>query len=204
MKKTLLFLACLYSQTQATTIRVKDLSYKSIEALREYQQNNPGPLTIKIEGERTVFDTVVGWGEWASETADTATGELDKWGMAKPILKWALGGAFMSYGATFYVIYRAYKLLKTIGSWSNSVGQSNDEELMLYVRQLDKTIIRQKYLQEIKREKTVLELYLKMHKHLCRWHIRKVFPYDETVHRSIVKSFERLCALEQHLCGIIK
>jgi hypothetical protein len=187
-------------QIHTTTIKVGDLSNKNIEALRQHQKNNPGPLTIKVEGERPFINKLLGWGEWAADTTDSAAGNTNGWSIVKPFLQWALGGAVVSYGATFYLIYRTYTLLKTIGSWSHSIHNQDEEELLLYVRQIDKTVLQEKYLEDIKKEKKIIETYFKLHKYLCRWNMRHLFPYDKAAHASIVKSFTRLCALEGQLC----
>lgn len=186
---------------QATTIRIPDLSLKSIEALKNYQIDHPGPLTVKIEGEISTLQALIEYGEKFVGKADTVAGQMDSLGLFKPILQWAVGGTMASYGAGFYLIYRAYKLLRTIGSWTSAANQHNEEELVLCVRRTQKKAMQQKYLKEIREEKEVLAKYLKIHVYLCRWHMRKLFLYDRASHRSIVKSYNRLCSLEGELCN---
>lgn len=198
--KTILLLLFFSVHLQATTIKLPDLTPENIAYLLEYHNRNPGPLTVKIEGERTFFQTIMSYGESFFEKADTTTGALDGFGLLKPILQWAVGSTVASYGAGFYFIYRAYKLLRIVGSWTSSANKQSEEELVLYIRTIQKKTVQKKYLKEIREEKEILEKYLKFHVYLCRWRIRKLFLYDKASHRSIVKSYKRLCALEERLC----
>lgn len=202
MKKCILFFFfCM--KLYAPTIQITDLSQKNIETLREYQKNNPGPLIVKIEGEQTILQSLLEWGEWIFGQTEK-TGHMDGWFFIKPILQGIMGGAFVSYGAIFYIIYRAYRLLKTVGSWAYSADKTNDEELILYIRQIQTKTSQKYHLQEIKKEKNILEQYFKIHRYLCRWRIRKFFPYDKVLHGSLVKSYKRLCAVEKQLYKIEK
>ena len=197
--KTFFLLLFFCIHLQATTIKISDLSQNTIEGLRDYQRKHPGPLTVKIEGETSTLQTLIEYGEKFVGKADTTAGQMNSLGLLKPILQWAVGGTAASYGAGFYLIYRAYNLLRTIGSWTSSANQHSEEELVLYVRRTQKKTLQKQYLKEIRKEKEILAKYLKIHVYLCRWHIRKLFLYDKASHRSIVKSYKRLCALEGQL-----
>lgn len=178
-----------------------DLSDENIVKMRQIRNNNSGEVDFRIgEGGGYSFQDLVGWGEKLAGQKATVTGGFDKWSLIKPVVKWAVGGTVASYGAGFYLVYRAYSLLNAIGSWTSSASYQSEEDLILYVRKTQKKMLQQKYLKEIKKEKEILSKYLKIHVLLCRWHIRKLFLYDRASHRSIVKSYKRLCALERHLC----
>ena len=201
-KHFLLFLIC--TSLTATTLRVPDLSQESIEGLRAYQSNNPGPLTIKVEGEKSLFQTVFEWGEIFLGKGNSPTEAVNELGLLKPILQWVVGGTVMSYGTGFYLIYRAYTLLRVVGSWTFAASQQNEDEMVLYIRKMQTKTLQKKSLQEIKKEKVILGQYLKVHTLLCRWKIRKLFLYNQASHRSIVKSYNRLCVLEKKLCEMYK
>ena len=201
MKKLfLLVLFLLCNRAQAVpTIQIADLSPLTIEGLRNYQAKNSGSFVIKVQGKDTWWRSMTEYGEsFFSKTEDTIK-EVDGLGLLKPLLKYAVGSTVASYGAGFYAIYHAYKLIKTIGSWVCIAEQKNDEELVLYVRKIQTKKGHQKYLQEIKKEKDILERYLKIHIYLCKWNIRKLFPYNKASHKSIIKTHKRLTALEGKL-----
>lgn len=199
MKKYFLFFL-FYTHLSAKTVLVPDLSAKSIEVIRDYQSKHPGPLMIKVEGEKSIFQTAIEYGEAILGKTDVATGKIDNLGLLKPMLQWAFGGTIASYSAGFYLIYRAYKLLRTIGSWTFAASKGNEEELVLYIRKTQTKALQQDSLQKLRQEKDVLEKYLTLHIWLCRWRIRKLFLFNKSIHRSIVKSYKRLCALERKLC----
>lgn len=195
-----LIVLLLFSYLHTSTIRVDDLSEESVKVLREYQNKNPGPFTIKIEPESSTFQNMVQWGKWIIGKNNTETKTTIGWRVVKSIMQWTLGGTAVSYSAIFYLIYRAYKLLKTVGSWVHSLENHKEEDLILYVRQMSKRNTQDNHLKKIKEEKEIIKNYLKLHKQLCRWRIRNLFPYNKVLHRAIVKSFARLAALEEQLC----
>ncbi len=197
-KHFLLFLFC--GSLSAATLKIPDFSPKNIEGIQNYLKVHPGDLTIKIEGPKTIFQTIVGYSEVILGKADSTAGTMNDLGLLKPILKTIVGGTAASYGAGFYLIYRAYKLLRVVGSWTFAASKQNEEEMVLYIRKTQTKKLQKKSLQEIKEEKDTLAQYLKLHTYLCRWKIRRLFLYDRATHRSIVESYQRLCSVESKLC----
>lgn len=192
----LFFCTPLYS----TVYSFSDLSDQNVAKMRQIKNSNSGEVNFRVgEGGGYLFQDLLGWGEKLAGQVTTPTDGCNRWSLAKPVMKWVFGGTVTSYGAGFYLIYRAYNLLKTIGSWTSSANQQSEEELILYVRQTQKKTLQKKYLKEIREEKEILAKYLKIHILLCRWHIRKLFLYNEASHRAIAKSYKRLCALEKQL-----
>jgi hypothetical protein len=197
MKKIFLSFFLLINALEPKTIKVENFDDGTVEGIRDYLQKHPGPLTVKIEGEQNMLQKALGLGEWAMGTSDsvgTSTGGLLS---VKSLAQWAFGGTVVSYGAGIYVIYRAYRLIKQLGSWTHSLGDHEDDEVILYVRQGNNKELQNKYMSEIKKEKEILLRYLRLHKSLQNLHIRWLFPQNKAYDRCILEREKRLDVLER-------
>lgn len=198
MKKSIFIFLFAVNILCGSTIRVPELSPKYIEAIRDYQKKHPGPLTIKVEEEQDAIQQMFGWAEWITgKTENKDSQGLGDLIPVKSLATWAFGSTIVSYGAGFYVIYRAYRLLNQAGSWTNSLGGREDDEIILYVRQGNNKILQNTYLGEIKREKEILQRYLKFHKLLKGLRMRWMFVQNRAYDEHIAERVNRLSALER-------
>ncbi len=198
--KTFLLFAFLgnVSYIQPVTVVVKELSDTEIASLRNYQKQYPNGFTIQVNPNQTVMNKLVGWGEWITGTVPTTNTETTGWLSIKPLVQWAFGTTVVSYCATAYVIYRAYHLLKKIGTWTNWLGKESDDEIILYVRrnaQEHSSVC----LSSIKDEIALLDRYIFVHNKLQELHLRWLFPQNKAYDECIVERVERLKALERKL-----
>lgn len=195
--KVLIFCASLviFFHIESVTLFIKEFSDDTIAQLRIYEKKYPQGFTVQVKPDQTVMGKITEWGEWITGSAPDNQSLLN-WSSFKPFIQYTLGGTVVSYCAIIYIIYRAYYLLKKIGTWTHWLGKEHDDEIILYVRKKEKehSLL---CLSSIKDEIILLERYLLIHKQLEKMHIRWLFPQNKANDEYIAQTVTRLKALER-------
>jgi hypothetical protein len=177
MNKTYLLLIYFFSLS-SSVVKVPDLSDESVIFLRKHYKNNPTPFTAQIGPISPFIDSIVAWGNHFIEN-----NQRKKSYFFTTLSRWVLGGTLTSYSAVFYLILRAYRLIKKIHT------ATDQEEIVLYGRRNKNNL----KVIEIEHEINVYEQYLFLDKLLSTLCMRKVFPKKENLDKRIKK---RICILK--------
>lgn len=205
-KKMLMLLLCATAYTHNKHFSVPALTPELVQEIYTLQKTDPASRhTFEITGQpglRNTFNYYV----------ETAAYTLNNLSLKNILLRGALslfGATTLSYCCIAYFIYRVYNLIHKIGLWLswNEEVTSHDiiSEAQQYLKrtQMDlylkeKNVTRRKAitydncLETIKKEETLLRLYLWLNTALKNRNMRLLFMYDEEKEKQIVYALSLL------------